>query len=72
MKERANMYRYAGYALATTLLLGSFFYSLNSALSMPDVHFSYSTGECVEVINYTDEVFACDNYPKKYNHVWVE
>jgi hypothetical protein len=47
-------------------------YAGNEALKMPDVHFSYSTGECVEVVNYTDETFACDNYPSKFNHVWVQ
>ena len=47
-------------------------YAGNEALKMPDVHFSYSTNECVEVVNYTDEVFSCDNYPTKFNHVWVQ
>jgi hypothetical protein len=45
---------------------------VNSALSMPDVHFSYTTEECVKVINYTDEVFGCENLPSKFNHVWVQ
>jgi hypothetical protein len=44
----------------------------NSALSMPDAYFSYATNECVKVINYTDEVFACETLPSKFNHVWVE
>ena len=44
----------------------------NSALSMPDAYFSYATNECVKVINYTDEVFACETLPAKFNHVWVE
>lgn len=43
-----------------------------NALAMPDVHFSYSTGECVKVVNYTDEVFTCENYPNKFHHVWVQ
>lgn len=47
-------------------------YAITSASAMPDVHFSYSTNECVKVINYTDEVFACESLPSKYNHVWVE
>ena len=45
---------------------------LGEALKMPDVLFSYSTNECVEVVNYTDEVFSCDNYPTRFNHVWVQ
>ena len=44
----------------------------NNALSMPDAHFSYATNECVRVINYTDEIFACENLPAKFNHVWVK
>ena len=44
----------------------------NEALSMPDAHFSYATNECVKVINYTDEIFACENLPAKFNHVWVK
>lgn len=52
------------------LSLGAFM-ALSNALDMPDVHFSYDTGECVKVVNYTDENFTCDNYPKKFNHYWV-
>ena len=47
-------------------------YAGNEALKMPDVHFSYSTDECVKVVNYTDEEFNCTNYPTKFNHVWVK
>ena len=47
-------------------------YAGNEVLSMPDAYFSYATNECVKVINYTDEVFACENLPAKFNHVWVK
>ena len=41
--------------------------------SMPDVHMSHSSGECVNVINYDDRFdYTCENLPDKYNHVWVE
>ena len=53
-------------------LIGLGVYAGNEALKMPDVHFSYATNECVKVVNYTDEQFTCDNYPKKFNHVWVQ
>jgi hypothetical protein len=53
-------------------MLAGIVYAANSALSMPDVKFSYATGECVEVVNYTDEQFDCSNYPSKFNHVWVQ
>lgn len=44
-----------------------------NSLGMPDVHISHSTGECVEVINYDERFnYTCENYPEKYNHIWVE
>jgi hypothetical protein len=58
-------------AFAGTMLAG-LGYAMNSALSAPDVHVSYSTNECVKVVNYTDEIFSCDNLPSKFNHVWVQ
>ena len=58
-------------AFAGTMLAG-LGYAMNSALSAPDVHVSYATGECVKVVNYTDEIFSCDNLPTKFNHVWVQ
>ena len=58
-------------ALTAPFVVGLAF-AMSSALSMPDVHFSYETGNCVEVVNYTDENFTCENYPAKFNHVWVQ
>ena len=58
-------------AFAAPLVAG-LVYAMDSALSAPDVHFSYATNECVKVVNYTDEQFTCDNYPSKFNHVWVQ
>ena len=58
------------YAL-TGIAFGGALAGLVHALSIPDVHFSYSTGDCVEVINYTEEQFTCENMPEKFNHVWV-
>ena len=44
-----------------------------SALSLPDVQFSYKTNECVKVLNYVeDENFSCENLPSKFNHVWIQ
>ena len=63
-------------AILTTAIVGTLVaglaYAANSALSMPDVYISYSTGECVKVVNYTDEQFTCANYPSKFNNVWAE
>jgi hypothetical protein len=42
------------------------------ALMMPDVLVSYSTNECVEVINYDKAQYSCENMPRKYNHIWAK
>ena len=58
-------------ALAGTMFAG-LTYAMVSASAMPDVHVSYATGECVKVVNYTDEIFSCETLPSKFNHVWVQ
>jgi hypothetical protein len=55
------------------ILASGFVYLWLEALSMPDVWFSYSTDECVKVINYDkDDQFSCENLPTKFNHVWIK
>lgn len=51
--------------------------TLDYAFGIPDVKFSYSTNECVEVQNYPTTFFgtsqySCENMPKKYHHIWVK
>jgi len=58
----------AAFGLGGAMIVNSFL----NMLEMPDVHFSYSSGECVRVLNYTDEVFTCENLPERFHHVWVE
>jgi len=42
-------------------------------MSIPDVWVSYSTGECVTVVNYDEaDNYSCENMPTKFNRVWVE
>jgi hypothetical protein len=54
-------------------LIGLGVYAGNEAMKMPDVHFSYATGDCVKVVNYDSKFdYTCENYPKKFHHVWVE
>ena len=49
------------------------FILIDSALSIPDVHFSYSTDACVKVLNYAEgDNYSCENLPAKFNHVWVK
>lgn len=56
-------------ALFSTIIFAMVF----NITGIPDVHISHSTGECVEVINYDERFnYTCENYPEKYNHIWVE
>lgn len=51
---------------------GALTYMFLDAMSLPDVWFSYSTDECVKVINYVEgENYSCENLPTKFNHIWV-
>lgn len=46
---------------------------INWGLTIPEVQMSYSTGECVKVINYDEDTkYSCENLPSKYHHVWVQ
>lgn len=67
------MKQFLGYLAGGAIALFVLFYVLEASLSIPDVHFSYSTDTCVKVINYTDEDnYSCENLPSKFNHVWVQ
>ena len=57
--------------------VGGLFLALDYAMAIPDVIVSYSTNECVSVVNYDGMIFSggdydCGNLPSKYNHVWSE
>jgi hypothetical protein len=54
------------------IVFGGLVLAIGKAAALPDVHFSYSTQNCVKVVNYTDDQFTCDNLPKRFYHVWVE
>jgi len=54
-------------------MCGLLAYLFLDSMSLPDVWFSYSTDECVKVINYVEgDNYSCENMPSKFNHVWVE
>jgi len=54
-------------------VIGALGHAIYKGIMLPDVHFSYSTNECVEVINYMpNHNFDCDNLPFRFFHVWVE
>jgi hypothetical protein len=59
--------------LFTSLLGYGLYMGTLNLVNMPDVHISNTTGECVKVINYDERFdYTCENYPSKYNHVWVQ
>jgi hypothetical protein len=63
--------------IITTVVVGViasfFFYSVSNALTLPDVWYSYSTGDCVKVLNYAKgDTYSCENLPSRFYHVWVE
>lgn len=63
------------FALGATCVagVGVVAYMFIASLSIPDVWVSYSSRECVKVINYLEgDNFSCENMPSKFNHVWVQ
>lgn len=61
------------YTLFWTLLVGSAVYAFNYAIQLPDVYVSYSTDQCVQVVNYNlEDKYSCENLPTKFNHIWVK
>ena len=59
-------------SLTGAALLGAI-YAANAALSLPEMHVSHSTGECVKVINYSSVThYTCERQPQRYHHVWVK
>lgn len=58
--------------LAVVCILVALIWSVVGALNKPEVVFSWSTGQCLEV-NYMDGTKGdCSNLPAKYDHVWGE
>ena len=59
-------------SVCTIAIVAGITHSVNSALALPDVWFSYSSNECVKVVNYLeDDNYTCDNLPGRFYHVWV-
>ena len=54
------------------ILIGAVMMAMDHFLDMPDVKVSYSTGECIEVINYGDIEYTCETLPRRYNHIYVK
>ena len=61
------------FGFVVDICIGVITYLFLTAMAMPDVWVSYSTGECVTVVNYDEgDNYSCENMPTKFNHVWVE
>ena len=59
--------------IAVTLIAtAGLLYAVDYTFSLPDVHMSYETGACVEVVNYADTNWSFENMPEKFHHVWVK
>ena len=66
-----------GTAAGIALFAGAVFAFTDYAMSIPDVHVSYETRNCVQVQNYPSTLFgttnySCESMPTKFNHVWVQ
>ena len=65
-------YKQIIFVLACFAFIGAaMLYAVSIAVTHPDVYFSYSTQECVKVVNYGTN-YTCENLPSRYYHVWVE
>ena len=67
------MYKALGIPVMVGVAVVALGFAVNNALSLPDVYFSYSTDECVKVVNYKeDHNYSCELLPAKFHHVWVQ
>lgn len=46
-------------------------WALYTAITLPIVYESHSTGDCVRVDDVRG-VYSCENMPRKYHHEWVK
>lgn len=54
--------------LLLLLIIGMAFMGFKYAMALPEVHYSWSTGECVRVL-YSDQ--TCDTVQKQHISVYV-
>jgi replication initiation and membrane attachment protein DnaB len=64
---KKELKRQAQLAVVYFALLGTITYSLHMWAVTPEVHKSYSTSECVKVIEFTEEKeYSCENLPERF------
>jgi|TARA_R110000851_G_C12708618_1_gene527034 hypothetical protein len=54
------------------VLIGVTVNAIETAFEMPDALWSNTTNECVNVVNYDNNDYSCENLPSKYNKIWVQ
>lgn len=59
------------YALLFLVFIGVCGYMMVQAVNISDVVYSYSTKQCVQVINSDATSGSCNKIPLKYNKVWT-
>ena len=68
-----NFFQKAFVIFCLAVIITMFGVVLNKAMALPDVHFSYETGNCVKVVNYNqDDNYSCENLPTRFYHVWEQ
>ena len=60
-------------SLIILILLITIMSAAVSWANLPAVYVSYSTEDCVKVVNYLEEDnYSCSDMPKKYNHIYLD
>lgn len=59
--------------VCTIAIAAGITYTVSTALSLPDVWFSWESNECVKVVNYADgDNYTCANLPSRFYHINVK
>ena len=69
------MMKIATSAIGAVALTAGMFLAMDYAFSIPEVHKSYSTNQCLRVQTYPGLLFghgaaSCESLPSKYDIVW--
>lgn len=71
---RAHLEKYGGHFIGALVVIAAFIglgFAIAHSLSLPVVYESYSTGQCVRVIDPAG-VYSCENMPTKFHHEWTK
>ena len=73
----ATMKQMIGYAAVALAMAFLAVVGIDYAFAMPDVYVSFSTNECVKVVNHDSAFFGstnatCGDLPTRYNFIWAK